>query len=114
MGLLDRLKDAVLPDYSNVPRPGGEPLGGAPARALVLDTSGTLSGVESVTWAAKTLKLQVVDRREQTASVKCHFSEDEFRAAVPGTEIPVRVHEQTAAILGVDYEAWAAETLASE
>ncbi len=109
MGFLDRLKAAILPDYSNVPRPGGEPLGGAPGRALVVKTSGSLSGDERPTWAGKTLQLQVVGRPEERAKVDCWFSEREFIVTTPGTEVPVRLHAQTGAILGVDYEAWTAE-----
>jgi hypothetical protein len=109
MGFLDRLKAAVIPDYSDLPRPGGEPRGGLAARATIVGTSGSLSGTETVRWSGKTLDLQLVERPEQRAKVDCYFSEREFLVAITGAEIPVRVHESTGVILGVDYDAWTAE-----
>jgi hypothetical protein len=115
VGLLRRIRHFVLPDLADVPRPGGEPVGGEPARAVIVETSGTygadqgLGSRHDVKWTRKKLDVQLVADPEQRATLECHFSEPEFRAALPGAEVPVRVHAHSGAIVGFDYEAWSAE-----
>lgn len=123
MGLLDRIKVAIIGyDPRTAPRPGRAPLGGAPARALIVKSSPLLYDAEEnslfvskkeTTWTRKILDLQLVDQPDERAKATCYFSEAEWRAAEVGTEIPVRVEPDSRAILGVDYDAWAADVAGS-
>ena len=103
MGLADRLKQLILPDQSNVPRPDGGATGGQPARALIVDTRGAPGGDKGTTrWTRKQLELQLGDERTW---LETWLSHDEFLAATVGSELPVRVDPASGAILGLDVAA---------
>ncbi len=97
------------PDVLSTPRPDATPAGGVPARATVTRTAGSFGpdevGIKSsyrVAWTRKTLHLDCAGR---TAKVDAPLSEAEWHAVRVGTEVPVRIHEQSGEILGIDYEA---------
>ena len=109
MGLLDRIVKAVTGDASGSPRPGGE-LGGVPARAMVVKKRGY--GTPEAGVATRYVNLDLVLRvvgEEQTTDVRAYVDHRAAVIATAGLEVPVRVDEETGALLGLDGEAWEAE-----
>ena len=117
MGIFERVKAMIVPDFSDLPRPDPGPTSGRPGRARVLQTWGedTHDGwrtTHTSRWVHKELELQLLDDPQQRAKVKCWFSMEDFGTTTVGRELPVRLHEQTGVILGVDYDGWEREAAA--
>jgi len=113
MGLLNRIAKRVMPDVTDIPRPGGE-IGGVPARAIVVEKRGFAAPEkhEVPRYVNLDLVLRLVgDDERHTVDVRAFVAPRAAVIATAGLEVPVRVDPATGALLGLDGEAWEAEAV---
>lgn len=116
MGFLDRVKKAVVPDFDELPRPGGD-VGGVPGRALVVsevsnpygsDLGGRTNSVVA-RYVNADLELRRLDGDDRIVEVRAYVGQRAAQVLRRGMEVPVRVDPGSGVILGLDAELWEAE-----
>ena len=106
MGLFDRIKDALTPQFPD-PNPA---ITGTPARGRIVDAGRYSAGGDvEARWNKKQVTLHVVgSAADQLTTVSFFSDEVAHRWAGEGQEVPILL-DAHGAVLGIDVAAWEAE-----